>query len=58
MKREMSQRCGVKQYTQTEVTPNRPDIKIKNKKRKTCTLVNVAVPADRNVVQNEAENAS
>jgi len=30
---------------------NRPDIIIKNKKEKTCTLVDVAMPADRNVVQ-------
>jgi hypothetical protein len=34
---------------------NKPDIKIKNKKEKTCTLIDVAIPADRNVVQKEAE---
>jgi hypothetical protein len=34
---------------------NRPDIIIKNKKEKTCTLLDVAIPADRNVVQKEAE---
>ena len=28
---------------------------MKNKKEKTCTLIDVAVPADRNVVQKEAE---
>ena len=38
-----------------EVTANRPDIIIKNKKEKTCTLIDVAIPADRNVVQREAE---
>jgi len=27
------------------------DIIIKNKKEKTCTLIDVAIPADRNVVQ-------
>jgi hypothetical protein len=27
-----------------------------NKKEKTCTLIDVAIPADRNVVQKEAEN--
>ena len=43
-------------HTDTEVTANRPDIKIKNKKEKTCTLIDVAIPADRNVVQKEAEN--
>jgi len=37
-------------------TANRPDIIIKNKKEKTCTLVDVKIPADRNVVQKEAEN--
>ena len=34
---------------------NRPDMKIKNKKEKTCTLIDVAIPADRNAVQKEAE---
>jgi len=42
-------------HTDREVTANKPDIIIKNKKEKTCTLVNVAIPADRNVVQKEAE---
>jgi len=37
------------------VTANRPDIIIKIKKEKTCTLIDVAIPADRNVVQKEAE---
>jgi hypothetical protein len=34
---------------------NRSGIIIKNKKQKTCTLIDVAIPADRNVVQKEAE---
>ena len=38
-----------------EVTANRSDIIIKNKKEKTCTLIDVAIPADRSVVQKEAE---
>jgi hypothetical protein len=37
-------------HTDREVTPNRPDIIIKNKKEITCTLIEVAKPADRNVV--------
>jgi hypothetical protein len=37
------------------VTANRPDIIIKNNKEKTCTLVDVAIPADRNGVQKEAK---
>ena len=57
MEREMSQCCGIKQCTQTEVTANRPDIIIKNKKEKTCTLIDVAIPAERNVVQKEAEKS-
>jgi hypothetical protein len=42
-------------HTDREVRANRPDIIIKNKKEKTCTLVDVAIPADRNIVQKEAE---
>ena len=42
-------------HTDREVTPNRPDIIIKNTKEKTCTLINVVIPSDRNVVQKEAE---
>jgi len=42
-------------HTDREVTANRPDIIIKNKKDKTCTLIDVAIPADRNAVQKEAE---
>jgi hypothetical protein len=38
------------------VTANRADIMVKNKtKEGTCTLIDVAIPADRNVVQKEAE---
>jgi hypothetical protein len=57
MKGEISQCCGIKQCTEREreVTANRPDIIIKNKKEKTYTLIDVAIPADRNIVQNEAE---
>ena len=41
-------------HTDREVTTNRPDIIIKNKKDKACTLIDVAIRADRNV-QKEAE---
>ena len=34
---------------------NRPDIIIKNKKEKICTLIDVAITADRIAVQKEAE---
>jgi hypothetical protein len=33
---------------------NRPDIIIKNIKEKTCVLIDVAIRADRNVMQKEA----
>jgi hypothetical protein len=42
-------------HTDREIRANRTDIIIKNKKEKTCTLTDVAIPADRNVVQKEAE---
>jgi len=42
-------------HTDRELIANRPDIIIENKKEKTCVLINVAIPADRNVVQKEAE---
>jgi hypothetical protein len=43
-------------HTEREVIANRPDIIIKkNKKEKTCILIDVAIPADRNVKQKEAE---
>jgi len=41
--------------TDREVTVNRSDKIIKNKKEKACTVIDVAIPADRNVVQKEAE---
>ena len=34
---------------------NRPDIIIKNNKEKTCTLIDVAIPADRNVIPQDVE---
>jgi hypothetical protein len=47
--------CNQAVHTDREVTANRPDIIIKNTKEKTCTLIDVAIPVDRNVVQKEAE---
>jgi hypothetical protein len=34
---------------------NRSCIIIKNKKDKTCLLIDVAIPSDKNVIQNRAE---
>ena len=42
-------------HTTREVTANRPAIIIKNKKEEKSTLINVAITADRNVVQKDAE---
>jgi hypothetical protein len=41
--------------TDREVTASRPDMIIKHEKEKTCILIDVAIPADRNVTQKEAE---
>ena len=44
-------------HTDREVTANRPDIIIRNKKEKTYTLIDVATPADRNVVQKKRKRS-
>jgi hypothetical protein len=41
-------------HTDIEVTANKPGIIIKNKREKTCMLTDVAILADRNVIQKEA----
>jgi 3-deoxy-D-manno-octulosonic acid (KDO) 8-phosphate synthase len=41
--------------TDREVLAKRPDIIIKNKKDKTCLMVDVATPSDKNLIQKEAE---
>jgi hypothetical protein len=42
--------------THREVMANRTDVIIKNRKEKTCILIDVAIQADRNVMQKETEN--
>jgi hypothetical protein len=39
--------------TDREVLENRPDIIIKNKKDKTCLLIDVAIPSDKTVIQKK-----
>jgi hypothetical protein len=34
---------------------SRPDKIVKNKKDKSCLLIDVAIPPDKNVIQKEAE---
>jgi hypothetical protein len=46
---------GSSGHTDTEVTASRPDIIINNKKEQTCILIDVAIPADRSVMQKEAD---
>jgi len=41
---------GINGHTDRNVTANRPHIIIKNKKEKTCILINVAIPVDKNVI--------
>ena len=41
-------------HTDREIIGNKPDMIIENKKEKTCLLIDMAIPADRNV-QKEAE---
>jgi hypothetical protein len=43
--------------TDREVTANRPDKIIKNKTEETCTMIDVAIPADRNVVQKKRKRS-
>ena len=42
-------------HTEREFRANRPYVIIKNKTEKTCTLIDVAIPADRNVAQKDEE---
>ena len=42
-------------HTDREVMANRTDIIIKNRKDKTCRLVDTPIAADRNVIQKEAK---
>jgi hypothetical protein len=42
-------------HTDRAFTANRPDIIIKNKNKKTCILIDMAISPDRNVTQKEAD---
>jgi len=42
-------------HTDRELTANRPHTIMRNKKEKTCILIDVAIPTERNVVKKEAE---
>jgi hypothetical protein len=53
--RQAGRQAGRQADRDREVTANKPDTIIKNKKEKTCALIDVATPADRNVAQKETE---
>ena len=58
MNGKVLQCCGIRQYTDREVAANRPDIAIKNKRDTVYILKDVAIIADRNVVQKEKEHTN
>ena len=43
-------------HTDKEITANKPDIVIKDKKRNKCIFIDMSVPSERNVGNKEAEN--
>ncbi|KAL1446402.1 hypothetical protein WDU94_005646 [Cyamophila willieti] len=42
-------------HTDRTINANKPDIIVKNRKEKTCLIIDVAVPADSNIGKKEAE---
>lgn len=42
-------------HTDRTILANKPDIIVKNKKLRTCILIDVAIPSDYNITQKEAE---
>ena len=45
-------------HTDRTIKANRPDIVVKDLKKKKCTLIDMTVPADRNIAQKEFEKLS
>ena len=43
-------------HTDKEITANRPDIVIKDKKENKCIFIDMSVPSERNVANKETEN--
>ena len=39
--------CSI--HTDRKIKPNKPDITVKDKRGKTCKLIDVKIPADKNV---------
>jgi hypothetical protein len=57
MNRKILQCGGITQYTHKEVTENKPDMIIKNIKEKTCTIIDVAIPADKTIMQKKRKRS-
>ena len=47
--------CDFSIQTETRIDHNKPDIMLKNKKEKTCQIIDVACPFDTRVKQKEEE---
>ena len=45
-------------HTDRTISANKPDIIIKDKREKTCMLIDMAVPSDRNISVKVAEKLS
>ena len=47
------------QQVQTDrtISNNKPDIIIRDNEKRTCMLIGVAIPGDRNVIKKEAEKS-
>jgi hypothetical protein len=58
---ETSQKCKVtilwnqQVHTDRTIPNNKPDIIIRDNENRTCMLIGVAIPGDRNVIKKEAE---
>ena len=42
-------------HTDKEIKANRPEIIVKGKSKKLCTLIDMAVPSERNITAKEVE---
>ena len=45
-------------HTDREISANRPDVVIKNNQDKKCTLIDVAIPSDKNTSTKVSEKLS
>jgi hypothetical protein len=43
------------EVTDRAIPSNKPDIIIRDNEKRTCMLIDVAIPGDRNVINKEAE---